>query len=78
MALGFVLVVWSLTPDLLQHVDESRLTATPRPLQRGALPRKRLTLEAFRVVIYEDFWYLERFWQPVWQQFLCWPDGDVF
>lgn len=59
MVLGFVLVVWSLTPiynmwliALSSHGD----------IFGGALWPESPTLEAFRVVIYEDFWYLERFW----------------
>ena len=59
MLLGFVIVVWSLTPiynmwliALSAHGD----------IFGGALWPEAPTLEAFRVVIYEDFWYLERFW----------------
>jgi multiple sugar transport system permease protein len=59
MLLGFVLVVWSLTPiynmwliALNSHGD----------IFGGALWPPAPTLEAFRVVIHEDFWYLARFW----------------
>ena len=59
MVLGFVLVVWSITPiynmwliALSAHGD----------IFSGALWPASPTLEAFRVVIYEDFWYLARFW----------------
>src|SRR5258707_13127027 len=59
MVLGFVLVVWSVTPiynmwliALSAHGD----------IFSGSLWPSNPTLEAFRVVIYEDFWYLARFW----------------
>jgi multiple sugar transport system permease protein len=59
MVLGFVLVVWSVTPiynmwliALSSHGD----------IFSGELWPAAPTLEAFRVVIYEDFWYLARFW----------------
>ena len=59
MVLGFVLVVWSLTPIynmwLIALNGHSAIFS-------GALWPENPTLEAFRVVIYEDFWYLERFW----------------
>ena len=59
MALGFVLVVWSLTPIynmwLIALNSHSAIFS-------GALWPEAPTLEAFRVVIYEDFWCLERFW----------------
>ena len=60
LALGFVLVVWSLMPiynmwliALNGHDD----------IFSGALWPESPTLESFRVVIHEDFWYLARFWQ---------------
>jgi len=59
MLLGFVLVVWSLTPiynmwliALSAHGD----------IFSGELWPEAPSLEAFRVVIYEDFWYLAHFW----------------
>jgi multiple sugar transport system permease protein len=59
MVLGFAIVVWSITPiynmwliALNAHSD----------IFSGALWPESPTLEAFRVVIYQQFWYLERFW----------------
>ncbi|MEA2789956.1 MAG: multiple sugar transport system permease protein [Acetobacteraceae bacterium] len=59
MVLGFAIVVWSITPIynmwLIALNEHSAIFS-------GALWPEAPTLEAFRVVIYEDFWYLERFW----------------
>ena len=59
LVLGFVLVVWSLTPiynmwmiALDSHDDIFSGTVWP----------ENPSLESFRVVITEDFWYLARFW----------------
>jgi multiple sugar transport system permease protein len=59
MLLGFAIVVWSLTPiynmwliALSAHGD----------IFSGSLWPEAPTLEAFRVVVTQDFWYLERFW----------------
>jgi multiple sugar transport system permease protein len=59
MLLGFALLVWSVTPiynmwliALNQHSD----------IFSGAIWPEAPTLEAFRVVITEDFWYLANFW----------------
>jgi multiple sugar transport system permease protein len=59
LALGFVLFVWSVTPiynmwliALNRHSD----------IFSGAIWPEAPTLEAFRVVITEDFWYLANFW----------------
>jgi multiple sugar transport system permease protein len=59
IVLGVALVIWSLTPiynmwliALNNHND----------LFDGALWPENPSLESFRVVIYEDFWYLARFW----------------
>ena len=59
LALGFVLVVWSVTPiynmwmiALDSHDD----------IFSGTIWPENPSLESFRVVITEDFWYLERFW----------------
>src|SRR5476649_2634560 len=59
MVLGFVLVVWSLTPiyNMWMIALDSH-----EAIFSGMLWPESPTLEAFRVVIYEDFWYLERFW----------------
>jgi multiple sugar transport system permease protein len=59
MALGFAIVVWSVTPIynmwMIALNEHSAIFS-------GALWPEAPTLEAFRVVIHEDFWYLERFW----------------
>jgi multiple sugar transport system permease protein len=59
MLLGFVLVVWSITPiynmvmiSLDSHND----------IFSGAVWPENPTLESFRVVVTQDFWYLARFW----------------
>jgi len=59
LAFAFVLVVWSITPiynmwliALNGHDD----------IFGSSLWPENPTLESFRVVIYEDFWYLARFW----------------
>jgi multiple sugar transport system permease protein len=59
LALGFVLFVWSVTPiynmwliALNRHAD----------IFSGAIWPEAPTLEAFRVVVTEDFWYLANFW----------------
>jgi multiple sugar transport system permease protein len=59
LAIGFVLVVWSVTPlynmwmiALDNHDD----------IFSGTIWPANPTLESFRVVVTEDFWYLERFW----------------
>ncbi len=59
LALGGVLVIWSLLPiynmwmiALNRHDD----------IFDGSLWPEQPTLQAFRVVITEDFWYLARFW----------------
>jgi multiple sugar transport system permease protein len=59
MVLGFAIVVWSVTP-----IYNMWLIALNKhsAIFSGALWPEDPTLEAFRVVIYQDFWYLERFW----------------
>jgi multiple sugar transport system permease protein len=59
LLLGFLLVVWSLTP-----IYNMWLIALSRhgDIFSGGLWPENPSLEAFRVVIYEDFWYLARFW----------------
>jgi multiple sugar transport system permease protein len=59
MLLGFVIVVWSITPiynmvmiSLDSHND----------IFSGAVWPENPTLESFRVVVTQDFWYLARFW----------------
>ncbi len=59
MLLGFVLVVWSLTPiyNMWMIALDSH-----EAIFSGSLWPEAPTLEAFRVVVTQDFWYLERFW----------------
>lgn len=59
IALGFVLLIWSLAPiynmwmiALDSHDDVFSGTIWP----------EHASLESFRVVVTEDFWYLARFW----------------
>jgi multiple sugar transport system permease protein len=59
LTLGFVLVVWSITPlynmwmiALDSHDD----------IFSGTIWPENPALESFRVVVTEGFWYLERFW----------------
>src|SRR5277367_4611807 len=60
MMLGFVLVIWSITPiynmfmiALDSHAD----------VFSGAIWPEHPSLENFRVVVTEDFWYLWHFWR---------------
>jgi multiple sugar transport system permease protein len=59
MALGLVLVVWSVTPiyNMWMIALDSH-----EAIFSGTLYPESPTLEAFRVVVTQDFWYLERFW----------------
>ncbi len=59
LVFGLLIFVWSVTPiynmwliALNKHAD----------IFSGALWPESPSLESFRVVIHEDFWYLERFW----------------
>ena len=59
MALGFVILVWSVTPiynmvmiSLDSHND----------IFSGTIWPEHPSLESFRVVVTQDFWYLARFW----------------
>ncbi len=59
MVLGFVLVIWSVTPiynmvmiSLDSHND----------IFSGQVWPENPSLESFRVVVTQDFWYLARFW----------------
>ena len=72
--LGFVLVVWSVTPiynmwmiALDSHDD----------IFSGALWPEHPSLESFRVVVTQDFWYLEHFWHQFGNSFYRRPDDDV-
>ena len=59
LTLGFVLVVWSITP--LYNMWMIALDSHDNIFSGSVWPESP-TLESFRVVITEDFWYLERFW----------------
>ena len=59
LVLGLAIVIWSLTP-----IYNMWLIALDRHdnIFSGSLWPEDPSLESFRVVIYEDFWYLARFW----------------
>jgi multiple sugar transport system permease protein len=59
LAFAFLLVVWSLTP--LYNMWLIALNGHDDIFSSSLWPENP-TLESFRVVIYEDFWYLARFW----------------
>jgi len=67
MLLGFVIVVWSLTPIynmwLIALNDHGAIFS-------GKLYPEAPTLEAFRVVVHQDFWYLARFWHQFGNSFI--------
>jgi len=67
LVLGFVIAVWSLTP-----IYNMWLIAldSHESIFSGMLYPEAPTLEAFRVVIYEDFWYLARFWHQFGNSFI--------
>lgn len=67
LLLGFVLFVWSLTP-----IYNMWLIAldSHEAIFSGALYPETPTLEAFRIVITQDFWYLERFWHQFGNSFI--------
>jgi len=67
LALGFVIAVWSLTP-----IYNMWLIAldSHESIFSGMLYPEAPTLEAFRVVIYQDFWYLARFWHQFGNSFI--------
>ena len=67
MALGFVLVVWSLTP--IYNMWKIALDSHEGIFGGSILPESP-NLGAFRVVVTEDFWYLERFWHQFGNSFL--------
>jgi multiple sugar transport system permease protein len=67
MAIGLLLAIWSVTPlynmwliALNSHDD----------IFSGALWPESPTLESFRVVVTEDFWYLARFWHQFGNSFI--------
>jgi multiple sugar transport system permease protein len=59
LGLGFLLVVWSLLP-----IYNMWMIALSKhdSIFEGTLWPEEPTLNAFRVVVTEDFWYLARFW----------------
>jgi len=67
LLLGLVIFVWSLTP-----IYNMWLIAldSHEAIFSGALYPEAPTLEAFRVVITQDFWYLERFWHQFGNSFI--------
>jgi len=67
VALGLVLAVWSLTP--LYNMWKIALE-THEGIFGGSVLVQEPTLEAFRVVVTQDFWYLERFWHQFGNSFI--------
>jgi multiple sugar transport system permease protein len=67
MVLGLAIFVWSLTP-----IYNMWLIALDghEAIFSGSLYPEAPTLEAFRVVIYQDFWYLARFWHQFGNSFI--------
>ena len=59
MALGFVILVWSLTPiyNMVMIALDSH-----DDIFSGTVWPENPSLESFRVVVTQDFWYLARFW----------------
>jgi multiple sugar transport system permease protein len=67
LLIGFVIIVWSFTP-----IYNMWLIAldSHESIFSGMLYPEKPTLEAFRVVIHQDFWYLERFWHQFGNSFI--------
>jgi multiple sugar transport system permease protein len=67
LALGFILVVWSLTPiyNMCKIALESH-----QGIFNGSILPEEPSLESFRVVVTQDFWYLERFWHQFGNSFI--------
>ena len=59
LLLGFVLVVWSLTPIYNMWLIALN---SHEAIFSGELYPESPTLHSFVVVVTQDFWYLERFW----------------
>ena len=59
MAFGVVLAIWSILPIYNMWMIA---LSTHDGVFAGSLWPEQPTLEAFRVVVTEDFWYLARFW----------------
>jgi len=67
LAIGFLLAVWSLAP--LYNMWKIALESHSG-IFGGSIWPEDPTLEAFRVVVTEDFWYLERFWHQFGNSFI--------
>ena len=67
LALGFLLAVWSLAP--LYNMWKIALESH-EGIFSGSIWLAEPTLEAFRVVVTQDFWYLERFWHQFGNSFI--------
>jgi len=67
LALGFILAVWSLAP--LYNMWKIALESH-EGIFGGSVWLAEPTLEAFRVVVTQDFWYLERFWHQFGNSFI--------
>lgn len=67
LVLGFIILVWSLSP-----IYNMWLIAldSHEAIFSGMLYPAAPTLEAFRVVFHQDFWYLERFWHQFGNSFI--------
>ena len=59
LLLGVIIVIWSLTPIYKMWMIA---LDSHEAIFAGTLFPESPTLESFRVVITQDFWYLERFW----------------
>ena len=59
LLLGAVIVIWSITP--IYNMWTIALDSHDA-IFSGTLFPESPTLESFRVVVMQDFWYLERFW----------------
>ena len=59
LALGFVILVWSVTPiyNMVMIALDSH-----DDIFSGSVWPENPSLESFRVVVTQDFWYLARFW----------------
>jgi multiple sugar transport system permease protein len=67
LALGFVLVVWSVMP--IYNMVMIALDSHDAVFSGSVWPESP-TLESFRVVVTEDFWYLEHFWHQFGNSFI--------
>ena len=67
LALGFVLVVWSITP--IYNMWMIALDSHDG-IFSGSIWPEDPTLESFRVVVTQDFWYLAAFWHQFGNSFI--------